>query len=345
VAQGLHTIDKMSRFGQLARGFGRFIPGDTVRRPGRPAAVFFHGVEDKTIDPRVQTHHHETAAFIAIARELKAQFDVLPLEAIQDVLERPERYPRAVFLMSDDGYANTQGVAANILEDLRLPWTLFISTHHIDSGERNPVFLAKLFAYYAADGRYEVPHFSEPLTLAANREIIAEHIVRRLCGLGMERAQYAVDAMTAQFDRATLAALLAIFSSETFLTWDGVRALQRRGVTIGAHAHRHWAMNDRQAVMTLRLEAETSKRRIEEEIGRCRYFSYPFGNKEDISTGAWRAVRDAGYDCAFAAFSGSLDAQANRFLLPRFAIGSDASHLTTLLRTGDSGPRWQSASA
>src|SRR5215831_7800887 len=108
----------MSRFGQLARGFGRLIPGDALRRPGRPAAVFFHGVEDRTVDRRLQTNHHETADFLAIARMLKRTFDVLPLEAIGDVLDCPERYPRAIFLMSDDGYANTLGVAANILDDL-----------------------------------------------------------------------------------------------------------------------------------------------------------------------------------------------------------------------------------
>src|ERR1700734_3048405 len=97
----------MSRFGQIARGLGRFIPADAVRPLTRPAAVFFHGVEPATLDSRLQHNHHETHAFVAIARTLKAKFDVLPLAALEDVLKRPDRHPRAVFLMSDDGYANT----------------------------------------------------------------------------------------------------------------------------------------------------------------------------------------------------------------------------------------------
>ena len=42
-------------------------------------------------------------------------------------------------------------------------------------------------------------------------------------------------------------------------------------------------------------------------------------------------MREAGYDCAFTTLSGTLDAQANRFLLPRYGIEPRAPHLTTLI--------------
>jgi peptidoglycan/xylan/chitin deacetylase (PgdA/CDA1 family) len=333
----------MSRLGQIARGIGRFIPADAVRPLGRPAAVFFHGVVRQTHDPHVQTDHHEIAAFRDIVHTLKSDFDVLPLAAIGDVLKAPERHSRAVFLMSDDGYANTLTVAADILEEARLPWTLFASTHHIDTGERNPIFLARLFAYYAPAGRYEIPHFAHPIRLGASRGAAAEAIVRRLHGLDMARAQEAVDEMVGKLQAREK--LLAEFSSESFLSWDQVRMLARRGVEIGAHAHRHWPMNRHQTLDTLRQQAQEPRRRIETEVGPCRFFAYPFGNKEDISPGAWQAVRDAGYDYAFSTLSGTLDAQSNRFLLPRYGIEQRAPHLATLismLRAGNGRVRrWQ----
>ncbi len=262
----------MSRLGQIARGLGRFIPADAVRPFVRPAAVFFHGVEHETRDARLQTNHHETAEFAAIARSLKANFDVLPLSAIDDVLKHPDRHARAVFLMSDDGYANTSSVAADVLAERGLPWTLFVSTHHIDSGARNPIFLARLFVYRAPAGRYTIPHVAAPLVLGAAREATADRVIRQLLALDMAKAQAAVDAMAAQFDPALLSALLAEFSSESFLTWDQVRALARRGVEIGAHADRHWPMNEHQSPDQLRAQAEEPKRRIEQDIGPCRYF-------------------------------------------------------------------------
>src|SRR3569833_783283 len=164
----------MSRFGQIARGIGRYIPARAVRPRGRPAAVFFHGVEHTTLDPNVQTNHHETAAFLEITKSQKANIDVHPLTALDDVLKAPDRHPRAVFLMSDDGYANTLTVAAGILEDLRLPWTLFVSTHHIDTGVCFLFFLFCLFVHHAPAGRYELPHFPLLLVLGDDREATAE---------------------------------------------------------------------------------------------------------------------------------------------------------------------------
>ncbi len=320
----------MSRLGQFARELGRFIPADAVRPFGRPAAVMFHGVEPTTLDPRLQTNHHEVDAFVQIARNLKKNFDVLPLGAVNDVLKAPDRHPKAVFLMSDDGYANTLTVAADILEEFGLPWTLFVSTHHIDTGERSPIFLALLFVYTAPDGGYEIPHLG-PLVLGGERELLAEQTVWALRSLDMQRAQDAVDAMLSNLEPTVLAERLAMFTSECFLNWDQVRTLAKRGVEIGAHAHRHWPMNEYQSPLMLRTQAVLPKMRIAAEIGPCRYFAYPFGNMGDISRGAWQAVRDAGYDCAFTTLSGTLDAQENRFLLPRYGIEPRAPHLATLI--------------
>ncbi len=335
----------MSRLGQIARGLGRFIPAEAARPFGRPAAVLFHGVAPATRDPKLQTNHHETADFVAIARSLKANFDVLPLAALDDVLKAPTRHPRALFLMSDDGYANTLSVAADILEELALPWTLFVSTHHIDTGARNPIFLAQLFVRRAPAGRYAIPHLPQPLVLGTARDAQAEQIVWQLRALDMVSAQHVVDAMMSQFDPVRLADLLATFDSERFLDWDGVRALARRGVTIGAHAHRHWPMNAYQAPAMLREQAVLAKGRVEAMVGPCRYFAYPFGNTGDVCREAWQAVRDAGYDYGFTTLSGTLDAAANPFLLPRYGLAPRASHLPTLislLRAGNPRlARWQ----
>lgn len=79
----------VSIIGQLGRDFAGWIPPGLARLAGRPAAVMFHGVEPHTDDARIQTNHHETDAFRAIARALKAHFDVLPLSALDDVLKNP----------------------------------------------------------------------------------------------------------------------------------------------------------------------------------------------------------------------------------------------------------------
>ena len=118
----------MSRSGRILRELAGWMPPALARAMGRPAALYFHGVEPAIRDPRIQCNHHDAAMFRAIARTLKQNFDVLPLAALGEVLKAPERHARALFLMSDDGYANALSVTADILEEQRLPWTLFVST-------------------------------------------------------------------------------------------------------------------------------------------------------------------------------------------------------------------------
>src|ERR1043165_9758096 len=150
--------------GEIFRAVSRASPA-LGRQLGRPAAVFFHGVEPRLEDQALQSNHHALEAFAAIARSLKADFDVAPISDLAHVLKRPERHPRTVFLMADDGYANNLGVAAEVLGELGLPWTLFASTEHIDSGARNPIFMARLFLRCAPPGRYAIDNLRQPIEI------------------------------------------------------------------------------------------------------------------------------------------------------------------------------------
>jgi peptidoglycan/xylan/chitin deacetylase (PgdA/CDA1 family) len=312
---------------------------------GQPAALFFHGVEPATDDARVQTNHHEVTQFRAILKSIQG-FDILPLTAIDEVMTYPARHRRSLFLMSDDGYRNTLTVAADILDEFHMPWTLFISTAHIGSNLPNPIFVARLFFFHAPPGDYTLPHMGcVSLADAKNREKSALSGVDRLRFLPWEQAEETLAAMRAAFAPGALEALIARFGSERFLDWDEVRALAARGVTIGAHADRHWPMHAGQDPAWLKQQAAGARARIEAEVGPCRFFAYPFGNMADVGPGAWKAVRDAGFTHGFTTQSGSLVAGGNPFLLPRYGLGPRDSYVASLVPLLSAGNgrvrRWQ----
>lgn len=334
----------MTGFANAFREAGRLVPQAAILPFTRPSAVFFHGVETRFEDPGLQNNHHQRERFIAIARVLKARFDVLPLAALDDVLKAPDKHTRAVFLMSDDGYANTLD-AAGILEEIGLPWTLFVSTQHIGAQERNPMFRARAFLRYARTGDYVLPHVGRVDFLSRMRADEEARIVTLLKNLCADRARETLAAMDAVLADMGLGDLASLFPSDAFLSWAQVKLLAQRGVTIGAHAHWHWPMNGRQTQDYLIEQAATPKRLIEAEIGACTAFAYPFGNVDDVSRPAWQAVREAGYDCAFTTLSASLDASTNRYLLPRHGIGLQETSIAStvaLLRAGNRRlQRWQ----
>lgn len=327
----------------------RWLPPAALAHAGQPAALFFHGVEPTTDDPRLQTNHHEIARFRAILDGLKG-FDVLPLSAIDDVLAQPQKHRRSLFLMSDDGYRNTLTVAADILDEYRMPWTLFVSTAHIGTGLPNPIFVARLFFFHAPQGEYLLPHLGK-VTLGneESREKSALSGIDALRFLPGEKAEETLAAMRAAFAPGDLDALIGRFASEKFLDWNEVRALAARGVTVGAHADRHWPMHAGQSQAWLTQQAAGAKACIEAEIGPCRFFAYPFGNTRDIGPAAWKAVRDAGFSHGFTTLSGSLAGGANPWLLPRYGLGPRDAHIASLvplLAAGNSRlQRWQTSLA
>jgi len=319
----------MSMAGRMARATGTWIPAALVRPFGAPAAVFFHGVERQRTDPAIQINQHALDDFENMVRLIKRDFDVLPLAALADVRKRPAKHSRALFLMSDDGYANTLSVAADVLSGFGLPWTLFVSTHHIDTGVLNPMTIARSFFLLAPESHYEIEDLGA-FALNDAREQTANRLLAALKYLDAARANRAVAAMRAVLNRSGID-VAECFPSERFLNWDEVRALERQGVEIGAHADWHWPMHQNQSAEYLWEQASRPKRRIEEEIGACRAFAYPFGQRADIARAAWAAVRDAGYEHAFTTIAGTLDAGSNNWLLPRYGLAPQEPNLAALL--------------
>ncbi len=320
-----------SFFGSGLRAAVRQVPPAALKAFGRPAALFFHGVIPRIRDPRIQINQHQADEFRRIARALKENFDVLPLAALGDVMKKPEKHTKAVFLMSDDGYANTLTAAADILEEFALPWALFLSTQHIETGEWNPLTLARVFLFHAPAGRYSLAGFD--LELAGDRAEIAVQVITELRNEKAESVKPVFEAMRKALMDARLGHLFDDFASEEFLTWDQVGELAMRGVEIGAHAHWHWPMNAVQGPDYIREQALVPKRIITEKLGACRYFAYPFGNTGDVSREARRAVRDAGYEAAFTTLSGTIDGTQDRWLLPRYGIPLHEANIASVVPT------------
>ncbi|HEX3429687.1 MAG TPA: polysaccharide deacetylase family protein [Rhizomicrobium sp.] len=329
----------MIKGSKVLRGAARYIPAGPLRPFGRPVALFFHGVAECFHDPRIEVNHHSAEAFCRIAMQLKRDFRVMPLASLDDALRNPAKHARSVFLMSDDGYANTL-LAADILGELALPWSLFVSTEHIDTGAFNPLILARLFVHFAADGEYRLPHLAREVFLrnADDRARTAKWLLAGLKRLPICKARAAIRAMSDAFPAARLESLRNTFASERYLTWAEVETLHRRNVEIGAHAHWHWPMNACQSEEELLLQATLPREAIAAHTGRCDYFSYPFGNEGDVSSRARQAVRAAGYSHAFSTLSGTLRPDCDPWLLPRYGLRAEEPNLgalVPLLRLGN----------
>lgn len=106
------------------------------------------------------------------------------------------------------------------------------------------------------------------------------------------------------------------------LTPGQVRDLDQAGVEIGAHGHRHAALDEMPFSQAVR-EIDVSRRALEEIVGHpVVTFAYPYGYH---TGGIKRYLRASGFDSACAVKQALSHPDDDRFALARAIVGSDLS--------------------
>jgi peptidoglycan/xylan/chitin deacetylase (PgdA/CDA1 family) len=100
-----------------------------------------------------------------------------------------------------------------------------------------------------------------------------------------------------------------------------LRAAVDAGWYVGSHTSTHWDCSSGTADDLMR-EIGGSKATLEECLGtEIRTFAFPFGKPENLSAGAYEAVRASGYNAAFTTVRGRITrAPASVFDLPRDVV-------------------------
>ena len=124
-----------------------------------------------------------------------------------------------------------------------------------------------------------------------------------------------------------------------WMTWDQVRQLRRSGFEIGAHTVNHVNLGDAESFEragatpfpnhwnvevdseTAEFEIAESRRHLERELGEpVRFFSYPFGRRENITQRSRDIIHRSGFSCCCSAHGGTVDATSSPFDLPRIPV-------------------------
>jgi peptidoglycan/xylan/chitin deacetylase (PgdA/CDA1 family) len=286
-----------------------------ARRRGIRILVY-HGVVKDQVDPVLERHQHTLESFRTEMRYLK-RFPVLSMDELLDALDRPAAKPRpAAVVTFDDGFANNLE-AAEVLSNLRLPWTLFVSVGEV--GESRTMWLPEfsLLMLHGEATRVEVLGAVWPLKTRQEREASHLELRRRLKALAARARNEAMEQIRAQFPSGEPLRLLQRFPSLRMLTWMELRELGAAGVEIGSHGVHHEAHHANQPAAERIRELCESRRELESLLSRpCRSFAFPNG---DFVPESPKELADAGYSAAFTTEAGTVDANASRYLLPRLS--------------------------
>jgi peptidoglycan/xylan/chitin deacetylase (PgdA/CDA1 family) len=251
-------------------------------------AIFYHGImtEPWEYESYYAFNFVKARDFEAQANELARHWRVLSLLEIREHLSENRPFPpRAVHLSFDDGFKSSL-IAAEILDRLRLPWTLFVIVDTVLDGHRPP-FARVVEAATASHGRVRLDR--DEIDLATSQGKLR---------LGRRAKALFATAEAEELERlvSELLATPGIVEPEAarfpFLSAEEVRELQASGVEIGNHTARHLNLT-RCSRPTLHREVSESRLRLERALGApVRSFSYPDGRHNRVARGEVSRAHD-----------------------------------------------------
>lgn len=302
-----------------------------------PAILMYHRVAEPPWDP------WGLAVPPALFREqleaLKSRRTLLSMDALVAGLETGSLPPRATALTFDDGYADNLLVAAQILEDLEVPATLFLTSGLISASRRfwwDELARLVLAGREAADFEFEIGGTRLAAAWPVQAELPADlpewrvgdptADPRRLAYHRLWRALQRMDAAGRDAAMAALAAELG--RSEPLaedahglpMTPDMARSAPSRWIALGAHGRSHAPLTALPPAAR-REELQSARTEIAAITGGAPPpgMSYPHGSFDD-ETRAMAA--EAGYRWAVTSRSARVKRTGYDLLaLPRLELG------------------------
>lgn len=237
------------------------------------------------------------ASFERQMRHLARRYRVVSMPEVLDAVERNKPLPdRAVLITFDDAYTDFADNAWPILQQLRLPATLFVPTAFPDHPEL-AFWWERLYHAFAQTTRRELRDSAlGPLPLATpsqrRRSLLA--MIQYVPTRPFDAAMKLVDLVCAQLvERPSRGAPV--------LSWYRLRRLAADGVTLGSHTRSHPIMTQI-APRQIHEEIRRSQADLKKEIGLALpIFCYPNGDYNDAIT---KILRAEGIALAFTVLSG-----------------------------------------
>ena len=255
---------------------------------------------------------------------LRRHYRILPIEEAFKELFAPcggqqqkadQRTP--LVLTFDDGYHDCYTHAFKLACQLRIPITIFLIPGYVENGkhfwwdERDYLVANAHVDQATLDGRtYHLSLLCEQVALrqAIDRRLRCAHSVK-------ERETF----LALVYNLLAVPPEPAKAAVNRSLTWDEIRTMQQSGwVSFGAHTMNHPILAALADPAELQYEVAACRTLLEQQLGSAvRTFAYPVGKPEDIGDEAIKAVREAGYACAFTTVCGYATAQSDPFRIER----------------------------
>jgi|SRR5690554_3009134 len=286
----------------------------------RSRILFWHGV-DNNPHSLIEAESIHIDKFKLQIEYLNKYYEIISIEDFYERCKRKSLNGKEIVLTFDDGYRNNLTVLAPYLNSLKLPFTVFISTNHIESGDIYPTSLLRLMIFGSNLSRINIPFLKKEFLL--EKEIDKINMYKYLSDYikthPLNDVKIIYNELLENVGRDNYKKLVQTYNSLLPMNWNEVKLLSEMGATIGSHCLDHICCHDNQNSDELVRQITQSKRVIEEKLGvSCDFFAYPNGDYNDI---AINSVLNAGYKMGFTTKNIAIQQNVEQFpIIPRVSV-------------------------
>lgn len=310
---------------------------DLLARPGlrrvlrrahrhQTAVVWYHGFTEKPHHEGIQNFeglHLHSEMFRRHLTHLRDHYTVLPLQTyLEHRVFRVPLPPNSAVITLDDGYASNYSIAYPLLQEFKLPATIFITTDFVEEGK--PQWTDRV--EYAVDQA----DLASLVAVGLLRDGVADTMETRghalvaaksrLKKIRQEERHAAVEEIERSLGRSLLGSpeWPEIYRP---LNWEQVREMQASGlIAIGSHTASHPILS-RCSPEIVRQNLAEARRTIEECTGvSCPLFAYPNGEIGDFDDQTREVVMEVGHNSALTTVIGLNDDNTDLYELRRVGV-------------------------
>ena len=288
--------------------------------PGKISVLMYHGLVREPL-PVPDWCFQPLVRFEEQMEYLTRNFEVVHLEDAFAPGRAPSKRPLACVTF-DDGFASVRELALPVLEELRVPATVYLVTGLLDSTDT--VWFARLHQAICETQAREV-------RLGDLRFPLEGTAARAEASAGLQVAIKKLDRPAFESMFEDVLTQLGFGGENRAKPWDAfrlltsdeVRSMSRSGlVRFGGHTSGHQILT-RTTREDARCEVEQSVRAVAALVERpSRTFAYPNGGPDDFDDGVAAAVRDAGIDFAVTTIEGPNGPDQDPYRILRYGIGA-----------------------
>ncbi len=289
-----------------------------------PKVIYYHGIENTIIDQYIQGVQISSETFKSNLKFIKKNYQVISITEFYERFKSNTFNGDEVVITFDDGYKNNLTVAAPILKELRMPFTVFLSTNLIDNTElRFPTFIIRSVVMETKKSQLVIKTLGNKTYTLEDLEYrrkTSQELISCAKKLSNEQVNLILEELLGNLSSQEVDVIFKTYESDKSMNWEDAKLLLQYGCTLASHCEDHFICHEAQDEKEMYKQLLNSRNKIKDIQGHCDFFAYPNGTNCEL---ARNLVIKAGYKMAFTTKMGSIDKSSDISAINRVPVPLD----------------------